>query len=305
MATNVIIPMKNAGIGDAILLQSGMDGSSLSHFKAVAASSVQATPPSGYLWYGIVYGRERNGLMIRGLNYSAQKWASVAADGVVVTLDATKHTNVINTTTTNYGYARNGLNITANRAISVAECASRCTNNNNTNLHPATGNFGGSIPPMGLANFNADTNGAKTLYGTYANYIAQTCPILKGTASGVFGFRCGKQNTKELALNASTEGYTFPAAQYCYNYKVGSELSNNWWLPDMYEMYMMMCDNSFSTCLPIATIIGGNVSRFAARWSCVRSTSIAAWFYNANGFSYYTNFLGGFTAQPVTLIPLT
>lgn len=304
MANNVIIPMKNAGIGDAILLQSGMDGSSLSHFKAVAASSVQATPPSGYLWYGIVYGREKNGLMIRSLSPSSQKWASVDVD-IALTLDTAKHSNVINTTTTNWGYARNGLNSANYRCLSIAECISRCANNNNTNLHPNTSKYDTAIPPMGLANFNADTSGAKTLYGTYANYIAQTCPILKGNASGVFGFRCGKQNTKELALNASKEGYTFPAAQYCYNYKVGSELSNNWWLPDMYELYMMICDNSFANCVSTATILGGNVARNITRWSSVRYSASVAIDYNGAGFSAKAIFMNSLTAHPVTLIPLT
>ena len=301
---NVFIPIRNAGIGDAILLQDGMDGTSLSHFKAVAGSTVQAAPPSGYAWYGIVYGIERDGLMIRSLAPSAMPWANVAAGGVSVGLDATNHKNVIDTTTSNFGYARNGLNNAAYRAMSVAECASRCTNNNNSNLHPSTGYFAGTNPPMGLANFNADVAGAKTLYGTYSNYIAQTAPILKGSGAGPFQYRCGKENTKELALNNSTDGYSFPAAQYCYNYKVGSEVVNRWWMPDMYELFMMMCDNSFEACFPTAAVIGGNTPRATFRWSCVRYSATHAWFYYDLGFSGNHYFVNGFTVVPVTLLPL-
>jgi hypothetical protein len=301
---NVFIPIRNAGIGDAILLQDGMDGTSLSHFKAVAGSTVQATPPSGYAWYGIVYGIERDGLMIRSLAPSAMPWANAAAGGVSVGLDAINHKNVIDTTTSNFGYARNGLNNAAYRAMSVAECAARCTNNNNSNLHPSTGYFGGTNPPMGLANFNADVAGAKTLYGTYSNYIAQTAPILKGSGAGPFQFRCGKENTKELALNNGTDGYSFPAAQYCYNYKVGSEAVNRWWMPDMYELFMMMCDNSFEACSPTAAVIGGNTPRAADRWSCVRYSATNAWACNNYGFSISYYFVSGFTVVPVTLLSL-
>src|SRR5574344_2126349 len=106
---NVFIPIQNAGIGDAILIQTGSDGSSLSHFKAVVGASVQAAPPSGYTWYGVVYGREKKGLMIKSLSPTTAAWANTAAGGVSVALDSTNHANVINTTSSNGGIMRNGF----------------------------------------------------------------------------------------------------------------------------------------------------------------------------------------------------
>jgi hypothetical protein len=300
---NVYIPIQNAGIGDVIVIQNGTDGSSLSHFKAIAGISVQATAPSGYTWYGTVYGREKRGLMIRSFSPSDLKWASTTAGGVSVSLNSSSHANVINTTTSSWGTARNGLS-GAYYTMSVAECMSRNSSNNNSNLHPNTGYASYGTPPMGLANFNADTSGAKTLYGTYANYIAQALPITKGVQAGPFQFRCGKLNTEQLASANSTDGYSFPAAAYCYAFKIASEAANHWWLPDMYELLLMMSDNSFANCQYAHSVIGGNTARAAGRWSSVRSGSTAAWLYDGYGVSNNYYFYIGLTVCPVTLLPL-
>lgn len=303
---NVCIPIQNASLGDSIAIKSGATGESISDFIAVVGSSVQATAPSGYVWYGTVYGREKRGLMIRSFTPTTAKWASATEGGVTVTFDSTNHANVIATTTTSSGLMRNGLSSINGVYVcmSVGEIISRNSSSTTTHLHPNSPHNGYGNYPMGKANFDADTNGAKTMYGTYDNYIAQLLPIMKGSLSGVFGLRCGKQNTKELALNNSTEGYSFPAATYCYNFVVGSENAHHWWLPDMYELAVMMSDASFEACKYAHSVIGGNTTRAYRRWSCVRYNATLALSYNNHGFSHNIDFYIVFEACPVTLLAL-
>lgn len=303
---NVCIPIQNASLGDVIAIKSGATGESISDFIAVVGKSVQATAPSGYVWYGTVFGREKRGLMIRSFTPTTAKWASTTENGVTVTLNSTNHANVIATTTTSGGLQRNGLSSYNGVYVgmSVGEIISRNLSSTTTHLHPNSPLNGNSNYPMGKANFDADTNGAKTMYGTYENYIAQLLPMMKGSKSGVFGLRCGKQNTKELALNNSTDGYSFPAATYCYNFVVGSENAHHWWLPDMYELAVMMSDASFEACLYAHSVIGGNTARAAYRWSCVRYGSTTAWNHYLNGVSYNNSTYNGFTVCPVTLLAL-
>lgn len=303
---NVCIPIANAGVGDAIAIKSGATGSSISDFIAVVGASVQSTAPSGYVWYGTVYGRENRGLMIRSFTPTSTKWASTSEGSVSVTLSTTNHANVLANSTSSGGLMRNGLSSYNGVYVgmSVGEIASRNASSTTTHLHPNSPYNGNGNYPMGTSLFDADTNGAKTMYGTYENYIAQLLPILKGSKSGVFSKRCGKVNTKELALYSSTDGYTFPAAQYCYNFAVGSESAHHWWLPDMYELAVMMSDLSFERCQYAHSVIDGNTSRSAYRWSCVRYGSTYAWYYDLPGFSRYNSFYYGLVVCPVTLLPL-
>ena len=303
---NICIPLANAGIGDAIAIQSGTSGTSPSHFIAVVGKSVQSTPPTGYVWYGTVYGREKGGLMIRSFVPTTAKWASTTATGVAVTLDSTKHASVIANTTSNAGLMRNGLAPYNGVYVgmSVGEIISRNSGSTTTHLHPDSPYYNNGSYPMGKANFELDINGAKTMYGSYENYIAQLLPIMKGSKSGVFSKRCGLANTKELANNNSTEGYSFPAASYCRNLQIGSEGAYHWWLPDMYELAVMMSDDSFERCQYAHSVIGGNTERSAARWSSVRLGSTNAWLYPDAGFSNGFNFYHGFTVVPVTLLAL-
>lgn len=306
MATNVQIPIDNAGIGDAIAIKNNTTGEDKSHFICVVGSTVTATPPSGCTWYGTVYGRERGGLMIRSFTPTSAKWASTTEGGVSLPLNSTEFANVIANTTDNAGEMRNGASAYGDDVIAMSkgEVASRNEDSTTTHLHPDSPQNGSGNYPMGEANFNADTNGAKTMYGTYENYISQLLPIMKGSASGVFGKRCGKQNTKELANNNADNGHYFIAAQYAYGRYVANENFYHWWLPDMYELAVMMSDNSFEKCQYAHSVIGGNTARATARWSSVRYSDSRAWHYHQYGFSTNRNYYYSFTVCPVTLIPL-
>lgn len=293
-AKNVCIPIANAGVGDAIAIKNGTNGESLSDFIAVVGRSVESTAPSGYSWYGTVYGMENNGLMIRSFAAYGGKWANS-------TLNSSSHANVIGNTISIAGLMRNGLTAYNGiyAAMSVNLIANSNRNNSSTNLHPNSPLSSAGYIAMGEDNFNDDAEGAKTMYGTYANYIAQLLPIMKGDNSGVFGKRCGKINTKELALSGD-----FPAARHCYSHSVAQENSGHWWLPDMYELAVMMSDDSFNRCQYAHSKIGGDTARGAYRWSSVRRDSSSAWCYHQKGYSTGYGFDSIMVACPVTLLSL-
>jgi hypothetical protein len=302
-AKNIQIPIQAAGIGDVIAISNSVDGSLLSHFIAIAGNTIQATAPSGYTWYGCVYARGMWGLLLRAFASQSLPFATTGAGGVAITLDPVNHANVIATRTTSWGLCRNGGNGTY-LCLNVDRCVELNKNTTGvTNLHPLTGYAGGSIPPMGLASFNLNTNGAKDMYGTYENYMAQACPVRN---TGPFQFSCGKENTKELALYPSIDStpFIFTAAVYCYNYRVASEGDNRWWLSDMREIEAQMCANSYRRTSTVHTALGGHLSSAGNRWSSVLYGSASAWYYDSYGFSTLTNFWYGLGVSPVTLLQL-
>lgn len=303
---NTIISLDKASVGDAIAIKSSATGTDKSHFIAVIADTVTSSPPSGYTWYGVVYGREKNGLMVAYHTHTSKAWATTGSGGVSIPFSSDTHPNIINTT------VGGGLNTMLNHAkhtyvaMSLAEVISRVNVSSNTStlLHPSSPYVSESTKcPMNKANFDNDTNGAKSMYGTYERYVSQTLPFLKGSKAGVFAKRCGRINTKELQTSAG--GYSFPAAQHCYTLAVASESANHWWLPDMYELYMMMRDEAFAVCSSTCSRMGkGAWSRASSRWSCVRYGSTNAWYYDGHGFSDAYYFSYGFLVCPVTLLEI-
>lgn len=307
MATNVQIPIDNAGIGDAIAIKNNTTGEDKSHFICVVGSTVSATVPSGYTWYGTVYGRDRGGLMVQAITYFAKKWASTTLSDEKVEITSSSHPNVYATTINNAGLQRNGLPSysSAFMCMSVQRMKEQFGGSTSTALHPTCPYTSGtaSLMPMSEANFNIDVSKAKTIYGTYENYLAQMLPIMKGSKSGVFSKRCGKKNTKELATT-NVGSYSFPAAQECYNLKIANENNNHWWLPDMYELAVMMSDSSYERWKHAHGTLGGLTSLSTGRWASVIRSSALAWDYHSGGFAYTNFFVETFRVCPVTLIPL-
>lgn len=308
MATNVQIPIDNAGIGDAIAIKNNTPGEDKSHFICVVGSTVSATAPSGYTWYGTVYGRERGGLMVQSITYYTEKWANTSAANESVGITSSSHPNVYATTIGNSGLQRNGLPSYNDVFVcmSVQQIKEQFSGSNSTALHPTCPYTGGtaSLMPMSEANFNKDVSKAKTIYGTYENYLAQMLPIMKGSKSGVFSKRCGKLNTYEMSTTFAVSGHSFPAAGICYRHKVKDENANHWWLPDMYELAVMMSDSSHERWKYAHSVLGGNTARTALRWSCIRLGDKHAWIYNDVGVSSYDGYFDVLTVVPVTLIPL-
>lgn len=315
--SNVCIPVHNASIGDVLCHKNGATDLGIGNFIAVVGSTITTTtPPDGYSWYGVIYGFERGGIMVRALATESTKWVDrydpLNYPNESSIFNSTYHKDVIAHTTSDVGFMRNGTH-TSNTAIGMNVYA--ISNNLSisggtiTNLHPITAASSSNKYPMKRELFEQDMKGAKTLYGTYHNYLKQTFSVMKGKQGGVFGVRCGKSDTKSLADFNGANGEIFSAARFCFNYYAVANESNKgyWWLPDMYELATMMNDVSFNNCEHAHSVLGGAIEREMHLWSSVCRDKSSAWIYHFNGYSDYWSFTNDslLVAVPVTLISLS
>lgn len=305
-STNVCIPLANASIGDVVCHKDTDTTFGVDSFIAVVGKNLASTSPTGYSWYGVIYGFERGGIMVRALKTYETTWAS--SYGYTGIFDDALHQSVIASKTTDVGVMRNGTYI-SDTAIGMNAYAigDACASSTSETLHPTTSANLGTGRPMKESYFNSDVSGAKTLYGTYNNYLKQTFSIMKGLQSGVFGVRCGKRNTKELAYNNGTGNEKFNAAWNCfYHWSVLQENGlNHWWLPDIHELATMMNDDSFDVCEYAHSILGGTIARGKNLWSSVCKNDSYAWIYHNRGYVGFFAFEQTCVAVPVTLISLS
>ena len=319
--TNVIIPPENAGVGDLILKNSNGD------VKIVGWGTYDSSNlPSGFVAYGVIYGFVNGMARIVALSEVSRCWtmdASASGDG-----SSTQSTNI------NGGYdlagstvgggtnkMRNGKPATSLVGMNLDSLMQNSYTGANTIVHPSAA--WGAEQVMSKANFNALTAGgdnAKTLYGTWENYVRQVMAIRNpGSCFAAHDSdhkvrEQGKWNTYLLGRytkaspDSNTSGGTacwYPAANYCFNYYVSNTgetaASHNWWLPSMDELLDLMVDDHWSkvnTCG--ATPLGNRVTR----WSSIRSSAGLAWYYNTNGFCNSDYVRYACTARPVSLLQI-
>lgn len=315
--SNVCIPVQNASIGDVLCHKNDANDLGIDNFIAVVGSTVTTTPPDGYSWYGVIYGFEKGGIMVRALSASSKEWISGYSSSNYTDIDNvfnnSYHESVINSMTSDVGYMRNGSHIPNTTIGMNAYAISAKTSNSSVtsaNLHPTTAytsSANGLLPPMTKQNFDQDKAGAKTLYGTYYNYLKQTFSVMKGKQAMVFGIRCGKSNTKSLSSYNGMNGEIFQAARFCATfYAVSIErYSGNWRLPDMYELATMMSDDSFDACDYAHSVLGGRINRGVNLWSSMYKDSGHVWVYHNFGYAGSLFFINKALAVPVTLISLS
>lgn len=280
------------GVGDIELRNSSGDRKWLSG-RDYVASTDDANLPDGYVKYGVIYGFEKYGAAML-VAFEEAPMGTLWCETTGVTLPTVVSDNV----TSDWGKPLNGLS-GYYLCMNVARVAALCktgSNNTTATTHPSNAyHQGGSSAPNTEAVFLANDE-AVNLYGTYEAYIAQTRPILKSASAGVFSKRCGKANTVALATDTS---HTYPAAQFCYNYVVSGsgDAAGNWWLPDMYELAVMMADESYD----LHHVLSG-VTVSAAYWSCVAYSASLAWRYHHHGMSSGTALTDTWLrARPVTI----
>ena len=278
------------GVGDIELRNASGERKWISG-KAYSSSD---SLPSGYVKYGVIYGFEKFGaamLVAFTDSGSGCLWCTAT--------DITLPSAVLNNTTSSWGRAINGTS-GSYKCMNVARVKSLCkTGSTNTTptLNPSNAYYqgGAGAAPNTEAVFLANAE-AINKYGTYDAYIAQVRPLLKGGLSGPFAKRCGKANTKVLAESTA---YSFDAAKYCNNYIVSGSGGKvgDWWLPDMYELAMMMADEHYDLHAPLS-----GVSSSASYWSSVAYSTSNAWYYHNYGMSNYDSFTYTWLrARPVTL----
>lgn len=285
----VLLDKSQRGVGDIELRNSSADRKWVSGRDYVSSDTL----PSGYVKYGVIYGFEKNGAaMLVAFDEAPQGTLWCETTGV------TLPTVVSDNATTDWGRALNGTS-GSYKCMNVARVASLCetgSNNTTATTHPSNAYYqGGSSAPNTKEVFESNAE-AVNLYGTYEAYVAQTRPILKSSYAGVFSKRCGKANTVALATDTS---HTYSAAQYCHAYAVSGsgDAGGEWWLPDMYELAVMMEDSHYD-------LHHGNsgVTTSANYWSSVAGSASSAWLCNRYGMSSYRTFTDTWLrARPVTI----
>ena len=276
------------GVGDIELRNSSGDRKWISGKLYVSSDTL----PSGYVKYGVIVAFEKSGAALL-VAFDEAPTGTLFCTATGVTLPTVVSDNI----STSWGTALNGTKSTY-KCMNVAQVVNRCKTgaiNTTPTTHPSDAYYNSASGPNTEAVFLANEE-AVNIYGTYKAYIAQTRPVLKGSASGVFSKRCGKTNTKALAEDTDN---TYPAAVYCHTYKVAGsrDVDGTWWLPDMYELAMMMADENYDLHHAVS-----DISSSVHYWSCVAYSASAAWNYINYGMSdYHTFTLTWLRARPVTL----
>lgn len=319
MPTNVIIPNANAGIGDVVLMDSSRN------IKIVACGTYSSSGlPSGYTAYGVIFGFVNGMARIVAMSEASYRWGMLASD--------TENPQSSGSDSINCGYPVAGSTIgggtnvmrngkkTTNVSMNLNSIMPNGYTGGNTIVHPAAAWNESQV--MSKANFDALTAGgdnAKTLYGTWENYLRQTLAIRNpGSCFAAHDtdhkvHEQGKWNTFLLGQytaanpdpNAPGSGPCwYPAANYCFNYYVSgcgeAAADHNWWLPSMDELLDLMCDAHWSR-VKLST----SLSNRAHRWSSIRFSATRAWLFYGSGFSNISYVRYAFTARPVTLLKIS
>ena len=320
MPTNVIIPNANAGIGDVVLLDSSRN------IKIVACGTYSSSGlPSGYTAYGVIFGFVNGMARIVAMSEASYRWGMLASD--------TGNPQSSGSTDVNCGYPvagstvggsknrmRNGQPATTYVGMNLNSLMQNSYTGGNTIVHPAAAWDASQV--MSKANFDALTAGgdnAKTLYGTWENYLRQTLAIRnpgscfaahdtdhKVHEQGKWNtFLLGQHTAANPDPNTSGSGACwYPAANYCFNYYVSgcgeAAANHNWWLPSMDELLDLMCDAHWNR-VRLSTSLGNR----AIRWSSLRYSATFAWYCAIGGFSYYNYVRNAFTARAVTLLKIS
>lgn len=317
---NVVIPKQSAGIGDIVIMNSSRD------VKVIGWGTYNANQlPSGYVAYGVIYGFVNGMARIVALSETYRRWTMAASDSGDPA--ATGDSNVdggypVAETTVGGGnnVMRNGIKTTY-AGMNLNSLMQNSYTGGNTILHPTAA--WGAEQVMSKANFDALTasgGNAKTLYGTWENYVRQTLAIRNpGSCFAVHDsthkvHEQGKWNTYLLGQytkaspDANAQGGTpcwYPAANYCYNFYVAgageTADSHNWWLPSMDEMLDLMTDAHWEK---VNTCGATTLSNRADRWSSVRYFDVNAWNYSYYGFVVSNSVRYAFTVRAVSLLKL-
>lgn len=319
---NVVIPKQSAGIGDIVIMNSSRD------VKVIGWGTYNASQlPSGYVAYGVIYGFVNGMARIVALSETSRRWTMAASDSgdPAVTSDSNVDGGYPVAETTVGGgnnVMRNGIKTTY-AGMNLNSLMQNSYAGVNTNVHPNTADTWSTTGIMNKSLFDAlpmSGGNAKTLYGTWENYVRQTLAIRNpGSCFAVHDsthkvHEQGRWNTYLLGQytkaspDANAQGGTpcwYPAANYCYNFYVAgageTADSHNWWLPSMDEMLDLMTDahwDKVNTCGATA------LSNRAGRWSSVRYSSVYAWYYYTYGFALSNGVRNALAVRAVSLLKL-
>lgn len=318
--TNVIIPPESAGIGDIVLMNASRD------VKIVGWGTYSSgSLPSGYVAYGVIYGFVNGMARIVALSETSRRWTMAASDSGSESSSGSDNVSggypVAGSTVGGGNNAMRNGKKTTYVGMNLNSLMQNNYTGGNTILHPSAA--WGAEQIMSKANFDALSAGggnAKTLYGTWENYVRQTMAIRNpGSCFAAHDsdhkiHEQGKWNTYLLGQytksnpDSNTQGGTacwYPAANYCYNYYVSgtgeTADSHNWWLPSMDELLDLMIDDHWKK---VNTCGATTLSNRAYRWSSIRTSATVAWSCATSGGCDYSYVRNAYTARAVSLLKI-
>lgn len=327
--TNVIIPPENAGVGDIVFCRSGADPHVASNLRVIGwgtASNANITiGGSTYVPYGVIYGFVNGMARVVALTETSRRWTMAASDSGSESATGDDNVNggypVANSTVGGGNNAMRNGKKTTYVGMNLDSLMQNGYTGGNTIVHP--GAAWGAEQIMSKSNFEALSAGggnAKTLYGTWENYVRQVMAIRNpGSCFTAHDsehkvHEQGKWNTYLLGQytksspDSNSQGGTacwYPAANYCFNYYVSgtgeTASSHNWWLPSMDELLDLMIDDHWRK---VNTCGATSLSNRAYRWSSVRYSATYAWIFNYNGFCNYNHVRYALAVRAVTLLKL-
>lgn len=329
--TNVIIPPGSAGIGDIVFCKSGADPHVASNLRVIGWGTTSETniTISGvtYVPYGVIYGFVNGMARVVALDEVSRRWTMAASDsGSEAASGDTIVSGGYPVSETTVGdrnnVMRNGIK-TSVVGMNINSLMKNTYAGVNTNVHPNTADTWSTTGIMKKSLFDnlpASGGNAKTLYGTWENYVRQVMAVRNpGSCFTAHDsehkvHEQGKWNTYLLGQytkaspDANAQGGTpcwYPAANYCYNFYVSgtseTASSHNWWLPSMDEMLDLMTDAHWDK---VNTCGATTLSNRTTRWSSVRASDKNAWFFYESGFCNNHVVQEAQTVRPVTLLKL-
>ena len=190
--TNVIIPPESAGIGDIVFCKSGADPQVASNLRVIGWGTTNnaniTIDGSTYVPYGVIYGFVNGMARVVALTETSRRWTMAASDSG--SESATGDTNVsggypVADSTVGGGNnaMRNGKKTTY-VGMNLNSLMQNGYTGGNTIVHPGAAWDATQI--MSRANFealDAGAGNAKTLYGTWENYVRQALASLLTTAN--------------------------------------------------------------------------------------------------------------------------
>lgn len=285
---NVIIPAANAGIADLVY------GTREDHI-VVAGSTANAQTVSNKTLYGLIYGFVNGEAMITAPEeFGSLAWATSGS--------APSWYNENGTTPK----MRNGG---SNSIVQMN------TERNKSNIKGGSSSpviLNSAIQATSLEESTFGTNASpeiKRRYNTYWEYIRQTFRVngVPGTCFGKTFDGCKVHELGRYVTQRIGSDSAYPAIKKCYDYARYTGDAGNWWLPSMFELAELMCDEHLSKINAINDNAFVGIYAGNGRWSCVRYSSTSAWFYRAIGSSgsySMSNSNSTVMVRPVTLLKL-
>lgn len=327
--TNVIIPPENAGVGDIVFCKSGADPHVASNLRVIGwgTTSRANITISGvtYVPYGVIYGFVNGMARVVAFDEVSRRWTMAASDSgseaATGDTDVSGGYPVADSTVGGGNNAMRNGKKTTYAGMNLNSLMQNGYTGGNTIVHPSAAWDAAQI--MSKANFealDAGAGNAKTLYGTWENYVRQVMAVRNpGSCFTAHDsehkvHEQGKWNTYLLGQytksspDPNSQGGTacwYPAPNYCFNYYVSgtgeTASSHNWWLPSMDELLDLMIDDHWRK---VNTCGATTLSNRANRWSSVRGSATYAWNFSGNGFCSNRLVRYAYTVRAVTLLKL-